>query len=72
MCVICVFCFIVAPLPPGKNPFADKINNNNNNLFQLQHKKLEQTLILSMKRKKKEKLLEGFFMCLYVVLSLSL
>jgi hypothetical protein len=30
MCVICVLCLIVAPLPPGKNPFAVKINNNNN------------------------------------------
>jgi hypothetical protein len=24
-----VSCFIVLPLPPGKNPFAIKINNNN-------------------------------------------
>jgi hypothetical protein len=31
MCVICVLCFIVVPLPPGKNPFAVKINNNSNN-----------------------------------------
>jgi hypothetical protein len=29
MCVICVLCLIVVPLPPGKNPFAVKINNNN-------------------------------------------
>jgi hypothetical protein len=28
MCVFCVLCLIVVPLPPGKNPFADKINNN--------------------------------------------
>jgi hypothetical protein len=28
MCVICVSCPIVVPLPPGKNPFAVKINNN--------------------------------------------
>jgi hypothetical protein len=27
--VICVLCLIVVPLPPGKNPFAVKINNNN-------------------------------------------
>jgi hypothetical protein len=26
MCVICVLCLIVVPLPPGKNPFAVKIN----------------------------------------------
>jgi hypothetical protein len=25
MCVICVLCLIVVPLPPGKNPFAVKI-----------------------------------------------
>jgi hypothetical protein len=25
MCVIYVFCLIVVPLPPGKNPFAVKI-----------------------------------------------
>jgi hypothetical protein len=31
MCVICVFCLIVVRLPPGRNPFAVKINNNNNN-----------------------------------------
>jgi hypothetical protein len=31
MCVICVLCLIVVPLPPGKTPFAVKINNNNNN-----------------------------------------
>jgi hypothetical protein len=30
MCVICASCLIVAPLPPGKNSFAVKINNNNN------------------------------------------
>jgi hypothetical protein len=30
-CVICVLCLIVVPLPPGKNSFAVKINNNNNN-----------------------------------------
>jgi hypothetical protein len=30
MCVICVLCFVVVPLPPGKYPFAVKINNNNN------------------------------------------
>jgi hypothetical protein len=29
MCVICVLCLIVVPLPPGRNPFAVKINNNN-------------------------------------------
>jgi hypothetical protein len=28
MCVICVLCLIVVPLPPGRNPFAVKINNN--------------------------------------------
>jgi hypothetical protein len=26
MCVICVLCLIVVPLPPGRNPFAVKIN----------------------------------------------
>jgi hypothetical protein len=30
MCVICVLCLIVVPQPPGKTPFAAKINNNNN------------------------------------------
>jgi hypothetical protein len=30
MCVICVLCLIVVPLPPGENPFAVKINNNKN------------------------------------------
>jgi hypothetical protein len=29
MCVVCVLCLIVVPLPPGKIPFAVKINNNN-------------------------------------------
>jgi hypothetical protein len=29
MCVIGVLCLIVLPLPPGKCPFAVKINNNN-------------------------------------------
>jgi hypothetical protein len=28
MCVICVLRLIVVPLPPGKNQFAVKINNN--------------------------------------------
>jgi hypothetical protein len=28
MCVISVLCLIVVPLPPDKNPFAVKINNN--------------------------------------------
>jgi hypothetical protein len=31
MCIICVLCLIVVPLPTGENPFAVKINNNNNN-----------------------------------------
>jgi hypothetical protein len=31
VCVICMLCLIVVPLPPGKTPFAVKINNNNNN-----------------------------------------
>jgi hypothetical protein len=26
MCVVCVLCPIVVPLPPGENPFAVKIN----------------------------------------------
>jgi hypothetical protein len=26
-----VFCLIVVPLPPGKNPFAVQLNNKNNN-----------------------------------------
>jgi flagellar biogenesis protein FliO len=29
MCIICVLCLIVVRLPPGRNPFAVKINNNN-------------------------------------------
>jgi hypothetical protein len=29
VCVICLLCLIVLPVPPGKNPFAVKINNNN-------------------------------------------
>jgi hypothetical protein len=33
MCVVCVLCLIVVPLPPGKNPFAVKVNNNNNNVM---------------------------------------
>jgi hypothetical protein len=33
MCVVCVLCLIVVPLPPGENQFAVKINNNNNNTF---------------------------------------
>jgi hypothetical protein len=31
VCVIYVLCLIVVPLPPGKNQFAVKINNNNDN-----------------------------------------
>jgi hypothetical protein len=31
MCVICVLCLIVLQLPPGKNLFEVKINNNENN-----------------------------------------
>jgi hypothetical protein len=31
MCVVCVLCLIVVPLPPSENPFAVKRNNNNNN-----------------------------------------
>jgi hypothetical protein len=31
MCVVCVLCLIVVPLPRGENTFAVKINNNNNN-----------------------------------------
>jgi hypothetical protein len=30
MCVVCVLCLVVVPLPPGENPFAVKINNDNN------------------------------------------
>jgi hypothetical protein len=26
MCVVCVLCLIVGPLPPGENPFAVKMN----------------------------------------------
>jgi hypothetical protein len=39
MCVICALCLIVAPLPPGKNPFAVKINNNNIIYLQETHTK---------------------------------
>jgi hypothetical protein len=28
MCVVCVLCLNVVPLPPGENPLAVKINNN--------------------------------------------
>jgi hypothetical protein len=35
MCVICLLCLILLPLPPGNNLFADGINNNNNNKFEL-------------------------------------
>jgi hypothetical protein len=28
MCVICVLCLIVVRLPPGRNSFAVKINDN--------------------------------------------
>jgi hypothetical protein len=31
MCVTCMLCLSVVRLPPGKNPFAVKINNNHNN-----------------------------------------
>jgi hypothetical protein len=31
MCVVLWLCLIVAPLPPGINPFAVNNNNNNNN-----------------------------------------
>jgi hypothetical protein len=31
MCVVCVLCLIVVPLPPGENPFAVKINIYLNN-----------------------------------------
>jgi hypothetical protein len=27
--LFCVLCLTVVPLPPGRNPFAVKINNNN-------------------------------------------
>jgi hypothetical protein len=27
ICVVCLLCLIVLSLPPGKNPFAVKINN---------------------------------------------
>jgi hypothetical protein len=30
LCLICVLCLIVVPLPLGKYPFTVKINNNNN------------------------------------------
>jgi hypothetical protein len=36
LCDVCyLFVVIVLPLPPGKNPFAVKINNNNNNYLLL-------------------------------------
>jgi type III secretory pathway component EscV len=38
MCVVCVLCLIVVPLPPGENPFAVKINiylSINNSLTEL-------------------------------------
>jgi hypothetical protein len=33
MCVVCVLCLIVVPLPPDKAPFSVKINNNYYHLF---------------------------------------
>jgi hypothetical protein len=33
--LICVLCLIVVPLPPGKNPFAVKINNNIKKYFKI-------------------------------------
>jgi hypothetical protein len=30
MCVICVLCLIVVPLPQGKNPFAVEVNKQIN------------------------------------------
>jgi hypothetical protein len=31
--LFCVLCLIVVPLPPGKYPFAVKINNNNHKII---------------------------------------
>jgi hypothetical protein len=39
-----LLCLIVVPLPPGKNPFAVKINNKNNNVHVIampEHKEKE-------------------------------
>jgi hypothetical protein len=33
MCVILVLCLIAVPLPPGKNSFTVKINNNSIQFF---------------------------------------
>jgi hypothetical protein len=44
MCVVCVLCLIVVPLPPGETPFAVKINNNNNNNNKVGVKKVKFTL----------------------------
>jgi hypothetical protein len=35
VCVVCILCLIVVPLPPGENPFAVKINNNNNSILEI-------------------------------------
>jgi hypothetical protein len=32
MSVVCVLCLSIVSLPPGKDPFAVKINNNNKNI----------------------------------------
>jgi hypothetical protein len=36
-CVLFVCCLTVVPLPPGKTPFAIKIDNNNNNNIVSEH-----------------------------------
>jgi hypothetical protein len=42
MCAFCLLCLIVLPLPPGKTPFAVKINNNHHhhNTSQTDHRKI--------------------------------
>jgi hypothetical protein len=51
MCIVCVLCLIVVPLPPGENTFVVKINNNNNIIKQqIRNKRREQK---TKKRRKK-------------------
>jgi uncharacterized protein YpmS len=62
MCVICVLCLIVVRLPPGRNPFAVKINSNNNNHIIKINSEREQ--LNPLLQKKKKKLIKGNYQIL--------
>jgi hypothetical protein len=64
ICVICVLCLNVVPLPSSKNPFAVKINNNNNNNKLIRLKKHESYSVLSVPSGSRIGLLRE--LCLYV------